>query len=172
MSLYGKEFLLIKCSGNDFTTLVKQACSLLIPFLEDTNEHISLVSVDHIKWFLASTVARLSAIEHQFYIAKYKNTLEDYNVYVQQTTMYIINNLELVYGIDNMISFLNENCYRKEAINDFHFHDSYNLKTYLNSDDKNFVLLPYLYWCNQESLILRIQHSDGHSDLKSQICII
>lgn len=166
-----RNFLLIHVADNDFSQRVYDACNMLIPIFEDAKDSVDKISDEYIIKFLASTVARLSALETDYYNKVYCATSdESYEIYFDRIQRYLISNISIVYDFDDIISELSEMSYRKNAIEDIGLSDNEQLKFYLRNNTDNFALLPYLYWCNQERILIRICFDNGQH--KSQIKLI
>lgn len=166
-----RDFLLIHIADNDFSQRVYDACSMLIPIFEDAKDDISKINDEYIIKFLASTVARLSALETDYYNKIYNTSSdEDYAAYYDRIQNYLISNISIVHNFDDIISELSEMAYHKNAIKDIGLSDNEQLKFYLRTNIDNFAVLPYLYWCNQERILIRVCFDN--SQYKSQIKLI
>lgn len=166
-----RDFLLIHIADNDFSQRVYEACNMLVPIFEDAKDDIGKISDEYIIKFLASTVARLSALETDYYNKIYNTTSDEaYEAYFDRIQGYLISNISIVHSFDDIISELSEMAYRKSAIEDIGLSDTEQLKFYLRTNTDNFALLPYLYWCNQERILMRICFDN--SQYKSQIKLI
>lgn len=163
---YNYTFLLIKISDNDFSQRIYDACKLLIPLFEDARDNICQIDDKYTVQFLASSVARLSALEADFYSKVYNDTSNDYTGYFDRTKNYLVNNIFIEHDFDKIVNDLSNSTYRIKSVEDFGLSDIDQLKFYLKTNTDDFAILPYLYWCNQERILIRVCFD--HSSYKSQ----
>ena len=172
-------FIAIKISDNDFSSLLEQACQMLIKFISSLGESFKSVDYDQLRKLIAESAARMSVISDGCYTNFYKSSDKsgesisfDYDSEFNRLRDYIYNNLELVVGIDEVINVLLSNTSnKKDSLREFGLDDKFNLHNYLFFNKDNYALIPYLFWDNAECIILRVV-VENNSPIKSQLCLI
>lgn len=159
------EFMIIKCSDNDYTELISKAFEVIIPVLESSEGCIDRLNEEHIIKYLADSVARVIALEHSYYGTS-KDYEEDFNHMVQ----YLTSNLSITHHIDACADSLMECVFRKQALKDFNLEDIDDFKLFLKMDKNNFMLIPLLFHGNGEEILVRI-NLDREGVYKSQMVI-
>lgn len=171
-------FMIIKFSDNDFSECFRNAINWLASYLSTELDSIGCIDDEHIKIFLADSVARVCAMDTARDVLRKNEKYDcddkfDYDSYYEHMKTYLLSNISIIHGINSCARFLLDHICMPNAAKEFWLDKESELKVYLMDDKDEFRLLTKLFSANQESAFIRIsQNSCYVTETKFQFCII